>query len=74
MKLPVIYKTAEEALSVIKSGDRVFVHGSAQTPHYLLRELAKMAPGFRTVELTFNTIQGEIEVVNPQYVDSFLIN
>ncbi|MBK7562306.1 MAG: acetyl-CoA hydrolase/transferase family protein [Chitinophagaceae bacterium] len=74
MKLPVIYKTAEEALSVIKSGDRVFVHGSAQTPHYLLRELAKMAPGLRNVELTFITVQGEIEVEKPQYVDSFHIN
>ena len=74
MKLPVVYKTAEEALSVIKSGDRVFVQGSAQTPLYLLRQLAKMAPGLRDVELTFITVQGDIELDKPQYADSFHIN
>ncbi len=74
MKLPVVYKTAEEALSVIQSGHRVFVQGSAQTPLYLLRELAKMAPALRDVELTFISVQGDIELDKPQYADSFHIN
>lgn len=74
MKLPEVYKSAEEALSVIKSGNRVFVQGSAQTPLYLLRELAKMAPALRDVELTFITVQGDIELDKPQYTDSFHIN
>ena len=74
MKLPVQYLPAEQALSVIESGHRVFVHGSAQTPLYLLRELAKMAPQLRDVELTFITVQGNIEVDKPQYADSFHIN
>jgi acyl-CoA hydrolase len=74
MKLPVEYKSAEEALSVVKSGHRVFVQGSAQTPLYLLRQLAKMAPGLRDVELTFITVQGDIELDKPKYADSFHIN
>lgn len=74
MKLPVIYKTAEEALAVIQSGHRVFVQGSAQTPLFLLRELSKMAPSLRDVELTFITVQGDIELDKPQYADSFHIN
>jgi len=74
MKLPVVYKSAEEALSVVQSGQRVFVQGSAQTPLYLLRELAKRAPSLRDVELTFITVQGDIEVDKPQYADSFHIN
>lgn len=74
MKLPVVYKTAEEALSVVKSGHRVFVQGSAQTPLYLLRQLSKMAPGLRDVELTFITVQGDIELDKPEYADSFHIN
>jgi acyl-CoA hydrolase len=74
MKLPVVYKNAEEALSVIESGNRVFVQGSAQTPLYLLRELGKMAPRLRDVELTFITVQGDIEIDKPQYADSFHIN
>jgi acyl-CoA hydrolase len=74
MRLPVKYKTAEEALSVIRSGNRVFVHGSAQTPLYLLRELGKMSPNLRDVELTFITVQGDIELDKPEYADSFHIN
>jgi acyl-CoA hydrolase len=74
MKIPVHYKSAEEALSVIQSGNRVFVQGSAQTPLFLLRELGKMAPGLRDVELTFITVQGDIELDKPKYADSFHIN
>ncbi len=74
MKLPVVYKTAEAALSVIKSGHRVFVQGSAQTPLYLLRELGKMAPRLRDVELTFISVYGDIELDKEQYSNSFHIN
>ncbi len=74
MKLPVVYKSAEEALSVIQSGNRVFVQGSAQTPLFLLRKLATMAPSLRDVELTFITVQGDIELDKPQYANSFHIN
>jgi len=74
MKLPVEYKTAEAALSVIKSGHRVFVQGSAQTPLYLLRELGKMAPQLRDVELTFISVYGDIELDKEQYGNSFHIN
>lgn len=74
MRTPFEYKPAEEALSVVQSGHRVFVQGSAQTPLYLLRELAKKAPELRDVELTFITVQGDIELDKPQYADSFNIN
>jgi acyl-CoA hydrolase len=74
MKLPFVYKTAEEALSVIQSGHRVFVQGSAQTPLFLLRELGKQALRLKEVELTFITVQGDIELDKPQYADSFHIN
>jgi acyl-CoA hydrolase len=74
MKLPVVYKTAAEALSVVRSGNRLFVQGSAQTPLYLLRELAKRSSHLQDVELTFITVQGDIEVDKPQYANSFHIN
>ncbi len=61
-------------MSVIQSGHRVFVHGSAQTPLFLMRELAKRAPELRNVELTFITVHGDIELEKPQYADSFHIN
>jgi len=74
MKIPIHYKQAEEALSVIKSGHRVFVQGSAQTPLFLLRELGKLSSALKNVELTFITVQGDIELDKPKYADSFHIN
>ena len=74
MRMPFSYIPAEQALSVIKSGDRVFVQGSAQTPLFLMRELAKMAPNLKDVELTFITVQGDIVVDKPEFADSFHIN
>ncbi|MBI3138877.1 MAG: acetyl-CoA hydrolase/transferase family protein [Sphingobacteriales bacterium] len=74
MRTPFEFITAEAALSVVKSGDRVFVQGSAQTPLHLLRELGKRAPELRDVELTFITVQGNIELDKPQYADAFHIN
>ena len=68
------YHSAEEALSVIQSGMRVFVQGSAQTPLYLLRELAKQAPRLSDVELVFITVQGDITVDKPEYEGIFNIN
>ena len=37
------YVSAEEALSLIQSNQRIFLHGSACTPNYLISELAKQA-------------------------------
>jgi acyl-CoA hydrolase len=68
------YVTAEEALKVIESGHRLFVHGSAQTPLHLLHELAKQKERLRDVELTFITVQGDIEVNKPEYADHFHLN
>lgn len=69
-----VYQSAADALSVIQSGSRVFVQGSAQTPLYLLRELAKEANRLQNVELVFITVMGDIEVDKPQYDGIFNIN
>jgi acyl-CoA hydrolase len=68
------YKTAEEALAVIKSGDRVFVQGSAATPQYLIRKLAERADELRDVELVSITTYGDIPIAEERYKDSFFIN
>ncbi len=69
-----IYTTAEEALSIIQSNQRLFIHGSACTPLYLMRKLAEQAPRLRYVELVFITVLGDLEVQKPQYQESFHIN
>jgi len=68
------YTSAEEALSVIKSGDRVFLHGSAATPQYMIRKLAERADQLRNVELVSISTFGEMPCADEKYADSFYIN
>lgn len=74
MKIPITYKTPEEALSIIQSGNRVFVQGSAQTPTCLLRALEKHAYRLKDVELVFISVYGDVYVDKPEYTDAFKIN
>ncbi len=71
---PYSYVTAKEALSIIQSGQRVFIHGGVCTPIYLLHELAKESNRLKDVELVSITLKGDIEVDKPQYQSSFHIN
>ena len=68
------FVSAEEALSVIKSGHRVYIHGSACTPTYLLQHLAARKNELRKVELVFISLYGDVFVDHPDCADSFHIN
>jgi acyl-CoA hydrolase len=68
------YITAEEALASVKSGDRVFVQGSAQTPTFLLSALAKQKDRLTDVELTSITLQGDVEPAKAEYAGHFRTN
>lgn len=68
------YVSADEAVSIIKSGDRVFSHGSACTPNFLIDEMARQASRLKNVEFVSITQQGNVEIAKPQYKDSFYIN
>lgn len=68
------YVSAEEAVSVIKSGDRIFSHGSACTPNLLIDELARQSTRLKNVEFVSITQQGNVEIAKPQYNNSFFVN
>ncbi len=68
------YVSAEEAVSIIKSGDRIFGHGSACTPNILYDELAKQSSRLSNVEMVSITQQGNVEIAKSQYKDHFHIN
>ncbi len=74
MNKQVEYLTPKEALSVIQSNQRVFIHGSAHTPTYLLENLAKEAYRLQNVEITSISVYGDIHVDKPEYQDSFHVN
>ncbi len=68
------YVSAEEAVSIIQSGDRVFLHGSAATPIFLINKLLERYKELREVELVSISTFGDIDFGNVKYKDSFYIN
>lgn len=68
------YVSAEEAVKLVKSGDRVYIHGSAATPLYLLNTLLKRAGEINQVELVSISTFGDIEWQKPGVTDSFYMN
>lgn len=74
MKIDVQYCSPETALSVIQNNNRVFIHGSAQTPTYLLDYLAQTKDRFKNVELVFISLQGHISLASPETASHFHLN
>jgi acyl-CoA hydrolase len=67
------YKTAEEALQLVQSNQRVFLHGSAATPIHLINKLLEQKSRLQHVELVSITQQG-IDLNNPDLERHFFIN
>ncbi len=74
MKNPVQYVSPKEALAVIQSNQRVYIHGSAHTPTFLLKHLVFEAPRLQNVEIVSISIYGELEILKPSYKDHFHVN
>jgi acyl-CoA hydrolase len=68
------WKSLEESVDIIKSGDRVFVHGGAATPKQLVKAMTQRAPELRGVEVVHLHTEGEAPYAQPEYADSFTTN
>ena len=68
------WKTLEESVNIIKSGDRVFVHGGAATPKHLVKAMTQRAPELRGVEVVHLHTEGEAPYARPEYAESFTTN
>jgi len=68
-----VFRTAAEAVALVKSGDRVFVHGSAATPSRMLAALLARAGEISAVELVAISTLGEIDWNRPAVVKSFFL-
>ena len=67
-------RSAEEAIKLIQSGDRVFIHGSASTPVTLLKALAVNSDHLRNVEMIAISTLGQLDLAKPEFKDRFYIN
>lgn len=68
------YISGEDAVKIIKPGQRVFVHGGAATPHHLLKKLAERSSELWNVEIVSISLQGDAIIADKKYKDSFRIN
>lgn len=66
--------TLHEAVSLVQSDSRVFIHGSAASPLALMRALADRANDLRNVELVGITNLGDTPLTDARFKDSFYFN
>jgi acyl-CoA hydrolase len=68
------YVSAAQAVSLVDSGQRVFVHGSAATPTTLVKALAQRKDELKDVEIVSISVFGDFPLAKPEMADSFRIN
>jgi acyl-CoA hydrolase len=68
------YSTAAEAVQLIQSNQRVFLHGSAATPVHLIKALLERYAELQNVELVSITTLGDVDFGKPEYGNSFFFN
>jgi acyl-CoA hydrolase len=66
--------TAEKALALVRSGDRVYIQPGCAEPESLVRALVGRAPELRDVEIVHMMTLGCADYVNPEYSASFRHN
>ena len=68
------FVTAEEAVKVIQSNQRVYVQAAAATPTVLTHALTQRASELRNVEICHLHTEGEAPYANPELAKSFHVN
>jgi acyl-CoA hydrolase len=66
--------SASEAVKVIKSNDRVYIHTAAAAPQELIDAMTARADSLRNVEVCHLHIEGEAPYANPELSESFHVN
>ena len=66
--------SAEEAVAVVKSGDRVYISGNAATPYVLMRALAAQKDALKDVELVHVLLLGDDPLSKPDMEGHFRHN
>jgi len=68
------YVSAEEALSIVNSGERVFIQSAAAAPQKLINALTARHAELKAIEITHMHTEGEAPYARPEYADSFHVN
>ena len=68
------YVTAPEAVKVVLSNDRVYIHAAGATPNVLTKALTERASELRNVEICHLHTEGPAPYANPDLAESFHVN
>jgi len=68
------YTSAEEALQLVKSGDRIFFQGAAMTPKVLIETLCNRYKELQDVEIIQMHTEGDALYSTEPYCESFKVN
>ena len=68
------FVSPEQAVSAIQSGNRVFIHSVAQTPHVLIDAIVARAGELKNVEVCHIHTEGPLPYLDKKYRDSFRPN
>ncbi len=66
--------SAQEAVKVIKSNDRVYLQAAAAAPQVLIKAMTERAEELRNVEVCHLHIEGDAPYANPELRESFHVN
>lgn len=66
--------TAEEAVKVIQSNNRIYIQAAAAAPQELIYAMSARHEELRNVEVCHLHIEGETPYADPKYRDSFHVN
>ncbi len=66
--------SAETAVALVKSNDRVFIHGGCATPQRLVDALTNRHSELKSVEITHLHTEGSAPYANPAYAGAFRVN
>lgn len=68
------YVTPEEAVSVLESNQRIFIHSVAMTPHRLINAMMARADELRNIELVHIHTEGNLPYCDGKFCKSFHAN
>ena len=68
------FTNADEAVKLVRSGNRVFIQGGAATPVILVKALQQRHAELSDVELVSITNMGDIDFDQPEYYKTFFFN
>lgn len=68
------YVTAPEAVKVVQSNDRVYIHAAGATPNVLTKALTERASELRNVEICHLHTEGPAPYANTELAESFHVN